>query len=131
MNDLPLEYFFKLVTFSGMANDPRKTQPVTADQIGSIVEELERFVVSLKMAANVARTQPEETLGIYYWNSAEIGLARLASFVKAAEESQRAAKLGKPMEIGQLKPRSTGKTSKEMIDKAVKKTTEHRKKPKS
>ncbi len=104
-----LKIFFKLVTFLRMRNDPRRTEPVTSSQIRSIADELERFVVALRLAEETAKTQANNTLGIYYWSSAEVGLKRLASFIRSADESRRQAQIGKPMAIGEFKPRSTAK----------------------
>lgn len=89
-----------------MEKDLRLTELINAKQIGSVAAELEQFAATLRRCEEVAQTQDGNALAIYYWTSAETGLKRIASFVRAADESRRQAMLGKPLAAGQPKPRS-------------------------
>jgi len=86
---------------------PKATLPVTANQLDSLANDLADFVTKLRNAAKIARTQPNETLGIFNWPSVPKGLTLLRNFVAKADESRSDAELGRPLPIGQLKPRST------------------------
>lgn len=92
-----------------MSNEPRTAEPIPSERIAFVASELERFAEMLRLCEKTAKSQPNGKLSIYYWTSAETGLKRLASFVRSADESRRKAELGKPVEAGQLKPRSTTK----------------------
>ena len=102
-----LEKFFKLATFLDMAKPQAIAESVSADQIASICEELEQLASTLRRCETVARDQPTKSLAIYYLKSAVAGLNRVASFVDSADKSRRQAVMGKPLEAGQPKPRST------------------------
>lgn len=116
IHNLQLEKIFQNGYISRMANDPRTAESIPSERIGFVAAELERFAVALRLCESVAKTQEENSLAIYYWTSAESGLKRLASFVRAAEESRRSAELGKPLVSGQLKPRSTAKKHKSVAE---------------
>jgi hypothetical protein len=109
-------------------SEAKQTVPVTAAQLESLALDLLHFAERLRTAAKVAKTQPNETLAVYNWLSVPTGLRMLRSFVARADESRSAAELGRPLEVGQLKPRSTAnkaptaKEAKAMADKAFGKT---------
>jgi len=119
-----LEIFFKLATFLGMAKPQAIAESVPADQIASICEELEQLASTLRRCETVAREQPTKSLAIYYLKSAVAGLNRVASFVDSADKSRRQAVIGKPLAVGQPKPRSatarkpTVEAAKETLAKA-------------
>ncbi len=102
-----------------MNNDLRLTDLIKADQIGSVAAELEQFAATLRRCEEVAKNQPEQALAIYYWTSAETGLKRISSFVRAADESRRQAILGKPLIAGMPKPRSERSKAKQDAQKAL------------
>ena len=102
-----LENFFKLATFLDMAKPQAIAESVSAERIASICEELEQLASTLRRCEMVARDQPTKSLAIYYLKSAVAGLNRVASFVDSADKSRRQAVMGKPLEAGQPKPRST------------------------
>lgn len=89
-------------------SEPKQTLPISATQLESLASELSQLAIRLQSAAQVARTQPGETLAIYNWPSVPNGLRMLRNFVAKADESRSAAQLGKPVPVGQLKPRSAG-----------------------
>jgi hypothetical protein len=90
-----------------MNRDPRYAQPIPSQQLDLLANELETLAKTLRACGETASSQPGQVLAIYYWASAETGLKRLASFVRAADESRRSAVIGKPITTGALKPRST------------------------
>ena len=90
-----------------MNRNPRFAQPVTAGQLGQMAEELETLAKTLRNCQKTAESQPGQILAIYYWVSAETGLSRMSSFVRSADESRRAAAIGRPLKPGEPKPRST------------------------
>ena len=92
-------------------SEPKATTPVSAMQLDALAAELSNFAARLQQAAKVARSQPDESLGVYNWASVPTGLRMIRSFVAKADESRSAAELGNPIPIGQLKPRSTAKKS--------------------
>lgn len=114
-------------------SEPKTTMSVSAIQLEALAGELIGFAARLQQAANVAKTQPDESLGVYNWASVPTGLRMIRSFVAKADESRSAAELGRPVPIGQLKPRSTAKKSSLEKAKTAKKIAENafgRKKPK-
>lgn len=100
-----------MVTFRRMRNDPREAESIPATRIAMVAKELEMFAQTLRLAEEVAREQPGKALSMFYWTSVDATLKRVASFIRAADESRRQAQLGKPIESGQLKPRSTAKSA--------------------
>lgn len=106
-----MENIFGMVTFGRMRNDPREAESIPAVRIAMVAKELEMFAQTLRLAEEVAREQPSKALSMFYWTSVDATLKRVASFIRAADESRRQAQLGKPIESGQLKPRSTAKAA--------------------
>jgi hypothetical protein len=106
-----MEKIFGMVTFGRMRNDPREADSIPASRIAMVAKELEMFAQTLRLAEEVAQQQPGKSLSMFYWTAVDATLKRVASFVRAADESRRQAQLGKPIESGQLKPRSTAKTA--------------------
>jgi predicted signal transduction protein with EAL and GGDEF domain len=107
-----------------MANQSKRAESISATQLRTVADLLRHFSETCSKAAEIADAQPTKSLAIFNWSSAEFGLDRLRSFVAAAEKSTTQAKLGKPIEAGQFKPRSTAKTkspSPQDVDKAIKK----------
>lgn len=93
-----------------MANQTKRAEPISAIQLRTVADLLIQFAESCNAAAVVADSQPTKSLAIFNWSSAEFGLDRLRSFIAATEKSTTAAKLGKPLVEGQLKPRSSANT---------------------
>ncbi len=106
-----MKNIFGMVTFRRMRNDPREAESIPATRIAMVAKELEMFAQTLRLAEEVAREQPGKALSMFYWTSVDATLKRVASFIRAADESRRQAQLGKPIESGQLKPRSTAKSA--------------------
>jgi hypothetical protein len=88
---------------------PKATTEVSASQLEQLANELADFAERVRLAAQTASDQPEKSLAIYNWASVHTGLRLLRGFVAKADESRSAARLGSPLAVGQLKPRSTAK----------------------
>jgi hypothetical protein len=90
-------------------SEPKVTVAVTHAQLAAIASELAMLAERLKAVANTAKSQPSGSLAMYNWVSVATGMKTLSAFVARAEESRLAAELGKPVKVGQLKPRSVAK----------------------
>lgn len=118
---VPLEYFFHGGYNKGMGGtpEPKTAQEVTTSQLEALASDLEDFAQKLRHAAKIARSQETNALAIFNWASALTGVKALRSFVAKADESRSAAELGTPISPGQLKPRSTAKSSSKAKAKKV------------
>ena len=85
------------------------TVALTANQLDSVAGDLMDFAEKLKAASRVAKTQKDEVLAVYNWNSAQTAITTLRMFVSKVDTSRSAAELGRPLAIGQLTARSTAK----------------------
>jgi hypothetical protein len=90
-------------------SEPKKTEAVTATQLELVAGRLREFAEKLGAAAEVAKQQPEQSLAVYNWKSATRAIGLIRTFTQRVDESRDAAQLGKPVPIGQYKPRSTAK----------------------
>lgn len=91
--------------------EPKATIAVTHLQLHSVAIELRALAERLELVAAVAESQQSKSLAMYNWPSVDPGLKLIRNFVAKAEESRSAAERGTPMQVGQLKPRSTAKKS--------------------
>jgi hypothetical protein len=92
-----------------MPSEPKRTQAIDSKIFLSVAESLLDMSETAKKAAATADSQPEKTLAVYNWPSAQTGLARLKSFIDDVKTAMMLANTGSPRAVGELKPRSTAK----------------------
>ena len=114
----------------GGTPEPKKTEAVTAKQLSSLAADLREFAAKLELAAKVAMEQEGQVIALYNLRSAITSVTALQRFVARADEHRRAAQLGKPVPVGQPKPRSTA-ARKPTVEEADKKLAKARKKKNS
>lgn len=90
----------------GGTPEPKKTEAVTAQQIAGLAADLHEFARKLELVAKVAQEQDGQVIALYNLPSAITSVTALQRFVAKADEHRRAAQLGKPVPVGQPKPRS-------------------------
>lgn len=100
-----------------MGSEPKSALPITSTQLQMLADELHDLSVRLGKAADVAKTQENQILAMFNWPSVPKAMKSLRSFVAKADESRGLATYGRPIQVGELKPRSTAKKS--PIDKAL------------
>jgi hypothetical protein len=125
-NQLKLGKFFQsgYIFCMGGTPEPKKTEAVTAQQLSALAADLKEFAAKLELAAKVAMEQEGQVIALYNLRSAVTSVTALQRFVARADEHRRAAQLGKPVPVGQPKPRSatarkpTVEAAKETLAKA-------------
>lgn len=88
-------------------NAPHATEAISVNQLDAIATQLQKWADELRYTSATAKEMNLDSIASYYLTSAELGMKRFKTFINAVEESRLALQLGKPIEIGKLKPRST------------------------
>lgn len=88
-------------------NTIKKAQSVTADNLKAIAHEIDAIQGVIDSA--IAYIEAGNALATYNLQSGMAGLTRLQSFSNALSRSVFLAKTGKPLQEGDLKPRSVAR----------------------
>lgn len=90
-------------------NDPHATNLIELAKLEAMDAQLSKWRDELRLAIQTAQSHAADGIAAYYWASAETGLARIKTFMNSLEDARFAMQMGKPLTVGQLKPRSTAK----------------------
>lgn len=92
------------------------TSAVSENQLKTMAEELERIAQILRETAKTASEQEGGQIGIYNWRTFVVAMGHAAKFAEKCQASRMAAIIGKPYEIGQLKPRAKHPSPKKVAE---------------